>query len=196
MKTGFNHETLFEYDENHIKNYLEDVSNSHFLWNDVSERKNLYAQEQTDITLLYNLADKTNSVFDKFYINEKIIEGTKADILFQKISKLTGRVLGRAMFIKLPAKKSIATHIDSGHHLQNCERIHLPVITDQNVKFIINGVVYPMPAGVVCRINNNVSHSVENKSDNDRVHLVMDFVNRGDSHYNEPQEELDRFCKL
>ena len=53
-----------------------------------------------------------------------------------------------------------------------------------------------MPAGVVCRINNNVSHSVENKSDNDRVHLVMDFVNRGDSHYNAPQEELDRFCKL
>jgi hypothetical protein len=196
MKTGFSHETLFEYDESEIRQYLTNANNSSLLWNDVPERKNLYAQEQTDITLLYNLADKTNAVFNKFYINEKIIEESGVDELFRKISKLTGRVLGRAMFIKLPPKKSIAKHIDSGHHLQNCERIHLPIITDEHVKFIIDDVVYPMPAGVVCRINNNVPHSVENNSDNYRVHLVMDFVVKNDPHYDAPQEELNRFCEF
>lgn len=194
MKTGFEHEIIFDYDESLIKQYLLDNWNS--LWKDIPERKEWYAQEYTDITLLYNLPDTLTDVFGKFYINEKLIQDMKLDLLFNKLTSLTGKRLGRAMLIKLPAKKSIAEHIDRGHHLETCDRIHLPVITDNKVDFIINGTVYPMVAGVVARINNNIPHSVVNNSDKDRVHLVMDFVDKDDQFYKIDREELERFCKL
>lgn len=194
MKNGFEHQVLFNYDESQIKQYL--LNNWDKLWNDIPERKLWYAQEYTDITLLYNIPDSLTEVFNRFYINELLIKDMKLDVIFNQLSVYTGKRLGRAMFIKLPAKKSIASHIDRGHHLETCDRIHLPIITDNNVDFIINDTVYPMPAGVISRINNNVPHSVVNNSTNDRVHLVMDFVDKDDQFYQIDREELDRFCKI
>lgn len=194
MKTGFEHQVICEYDESHIRNYIQHNWNS--LWKDIPERKEWFAQEYTDITLLYNLPDSLTEVFGKFHIKEKLIEDMGLQTLFSTLTQETGRRLGRAMLIKLPAKKSIASHIDRGYHLETCDRIHLPVITDNNVKFIINETVYPMPAGVVARINNNIWHGVENNSEKDRVHLVMDFIDKGDSFYKIDAKELERFNKL
>jgi hypothetical protein len=194
MKTEFEHEVIFDYDASHIKKYLQD--NWASLWKDIPERKEWFAQESTDISLLYNLPDSLTEVFGKFYINEELINDMNLQELFNKLTLETGRRLGRAMLIKLPAKKSIAKHIDRGHHLETCDRIHLPIITDNNVKFIINETVYPMPSGVVARINNNVLHGVENNSENDRVHLVMDFIVADDNFYKVNAEELERFHKL
>jgi len=194
MKNGFEHQVIFDYDETAIKEYL--LTNWNSLWKDISQRKEWFAQESTDITLLYNLPDSLTDVFDKFYINEKLIQDMNLYELFSKLTQETGKRLGRAMLIKLPAKKSIVSHIDRGHHLETCDRIHLPIITDDGVKFIVNKTVYPMPAGVVARINNNIWHSVENSSSNDRVHLVMDFVDKNDKFYKVDANELERFYKL
>jgi hypothetical protein len=172
------------------------LANWDSLWKDIPQRKEWFAQESTDITLLYNLPDSLTDVFGKFYINEVLIRDMNLQSLFNRLTNETGKRLGRAMLIKLPAKKSIASHIDRGHHLETCDRIHLPVITDNNVKFIINETVYPMLAGVVARINNNIWHSVENNSNNDRVHLVMDFIDKDDKFYKVDAKELERFCKL
>jgi hypothetical protein len=191
MKTGFEHQVISKYDESHIRNYIQQNWNS--LWKDIPERKEWFAQEYTDITLLYNLPDSLTEVFGKFHINEKLINDMCLQSLFSKLTRETGRRLGRAMLIKLPAKKSISSHIDRGHHLEKCDRIHLPIITDSNVKFTINKNIYDMPAGVIARINNNLWHSVENSSENDRVHLVMDFVEKDDDYYNIDRKELDRF---
>ena len=193
MKTGYEHEVLFEYPVSSIQTYLKE--NWSDLWKDIPERKEWYAQEYTDITLLYNLPDSLTEVFGKFFINTKLIEKIGLEDLFISLSNHTNKRLARAMFIKLPAKKSIATHIDRGYHLENCERIHLPIITDDKVKFIINENVYPMPAGTLSKINNNLPHSVENNSNIDRVHLVMDFVECADSHYKIDSKEFDRFYK-
>ena len=194
MKTGFEHEVICQYDSEPIKQYL--LQNWNNLWNDVPQRKDWPAQEYTDLTLLYNLPDQQTDAFGKFHINEKIIEDTGLKKLFNELTQITGKRLGRAMFIKLPAKKSISPHIDRGYHLEHCDRIHLPIITDNHVSFIINGKTYPMPAGTVSRINNNILHSVENNSNNDRVHLVMDFVDKDDNFYKTDKKELERFCKL
>jgi len=194
MKTGFEHEVIFNYDASDIKKYLQD--NWESLWKDIPERKSWPAQEYTDLTLVYNLPDSQTEAFGRLFVNEKLIQDMNLQELFNKLTLETGRRLGRAMFIKLPAKKSIAKHIDRGHHLETCDRIHLPIITDNNVKFIINETVYPMPSGVVARINNNVLHGVENNSENDRVHLVMDFVDVDDNFYKVAAEEIERFHKL
>jgi hypothetical protein len=191
MKTGFEQQIIFQYDETFIKEYL--LKNWDSLWKDIPERKEWYAQDSTDITLLYNLPDSLTEVFSKFYINEKLIKEMNLQELFTKLTLETGKRLGRAMLIKLPAKKSIASHIDRGHHLETCDRIHLPIITDDKVSFIINETVYPMPAGTLARINNNIEHSVLNKSENDRVHLVMDFINSDDKFYKVDSNELKRF---
>jgi hypothetical protein len=106
MKNGFEHQVIFNYDETTIKEYL--LANWDSLWKDIPQRKEWYAQESTDITLLYNLPDSLTQVFGKFYINEVLIRDMNLQSLFSKLTSETGKCLGRAMLIKLPAKKSIA----------------------------------------------------------------------------------------
>jgi hypothetical protein len=191
MEKVFEYEEIMFYDISHIKDYIS--KNQDSLWNDLLERKQLYAQEATDIIYIYNLPDSRNRCFNTYYINDQLIQDMKLQTLFIHLSKILGRRLGRAMFVKLPANTSIAEHTDYGYHLENCYRIHLPIVTNDKVKFIINKTVYYLATGIIAKINNNVPHEVLNESEHDRVHLIMDFVMPYDKYYDTIKEEFDRF---
>ena len=53
-------------------------------------------------------------------------------------------------------------------------RIHVPIKTDFNVSFIVNGIDIKMKEGECWYANFNLPHSVQNKSARNRVHLVID----------------------
>jgi quercetin dioxygenase-like cupin family protein len=52
----------------------------------------------------------------------------------------------------------------------------VPVITTEGVIFTVGGEPRSLPAGEIWEINNTREHSVENTSDRDRVHLIVDWV--------------------
>lgn len=79
------------------------------------------------------------------------------------------------LFAKLPSKKEIPQHIDSGYMLNVCRRFHVPIITNKDILFTVNKEVVNMKEGVLYEINNNTPHSVINNSDSDRVHLIFDI---------------------
>jgi len=53
-------------------------------------------------------------------------------------------------------------------------RIHIPVTTNEGVDFRLNGVRCPMEAGSTWYLRLSDPHSVANRGEADRVHLVID----------------------
>jgi quercetin dioxygenase-like cupin family protein len=53
-------------------------------------------------------------------------------------------------------------------------RLHLPIVTNPGVEFVIDDERVVMEAGTCWYINANLTHRVANHGDTDRIHLVVD----------------------
>lgn len=53
-------------------------------------------------------------------------------------------------------------------------RLHIPIVTNDGVEFILNGETLNMQPGECWYTNVNYEHSVANRGSEDRVHLVID----------------------
>lgn len=87
-----------------------------------------------------------------------------------------GGVIAQLMLARLKPNGSIAEHKDSGPMLRNLHRIHIPIITNPNVRFSVDGELVNMQAGKAYEINNTVKHSVYNDGKEHRVHLILDYI--------------------
>ncbi|MDH3480880.1 MAG: aspartyl/asparaginyl beta-hydroxylase domain-containing protein [Gammaproteobacteria bacterium] len=82
----------------------------------------------------------------------------------------------RALFAKLLPGEVIVPHIDSTFSLLHCHRVHVPIVTNDQVTFIVGGERKHMRPGEIWEINNATAHSVENRSEHARIHLIVDWV--------------------
>lgn len=82
----------------------------------------------------------------------------------------------RALFARLAAHGRIDTHTDGLYSLLKCHRIHIPIITNDQVVFTIGGEKKVLGEGEMWEINNATLHAVENNGDQDRIHLIIDWV--------------------
>lgn len=82
----------------------------------------------------------------------------------------------RLIFAKLLAGGKIPRHADGGFSLMNSHRIHIPIVTGDNNIFLVNGEQKNMQVGEMWEINNELPHMVENRSDKDRIHLIVDWI--------------------
>jgi len=82
----------------------------------------------------------------------------------------------RLMFAKLLASGKIPRHADGGFSLMNSHRIHIPLVSDEKSIFLVNGEPKNMLVGELWEINNKLIHSVENHSEKDRIHLIVDWM--------------------
>ena len=84
-----------------------------------------------------------------------------------------------AILINLPAGKSIARHVDANpirDKFNRCHRIHIPIITNPDCIFEIDGEERNMKEGEIWEISNvKKPHSVQNKGVSDRIHLLIDW---------------------
>ena len=79
--------------------------------------------------------------------------------------------------LKLAARSSIREHKDYKLGFEDGEmRIHVPVVTNPDVAFFLAGEQVIMPEGEAWYLDLNLPHRVENHSDIDRIHLVIDCV--------------------
>ena len=86
----------------------------------------------------------------------------------------------RASLVRLGAGCAIAEHRDMNFSLTHSHRIHLPIITNDQVSFTVGKETICMREGALTEINNRRTHSVRNDGRQDRVHLVLDFVLPGE----------------
>jgi len=75
---------------------------------------------------------------------------------------------------------TIAQYRDMNFAFAHAHRVHVPSITNDLVWFTVGGETLNVPDGEIYEINNRRMHSVCNKGDEPRVHLVLDYVLKGE----------------
>ena len=98
-------------------------------------------------------------------------------LYFQDVLAAFHCPLTSVRLLKLAARSSIREHKDYKLGFEDGEmRIHVPVVTNPDVAFFLAGEQVVMPEGEAWYLDLNLPHRVENHSDIDRIHLVIDCV--------------------
>lgn len=82
------------------------------------------------------------------------------------------------MLARLKAGFSIDQHIDTAESYSFIHKIHIPIQTGEKVQFYIDPHQYNLKEGMAYEVNNSVKHSVRNREDFDRIHLIFDYMNQ------------------
>lgn len=83
----------------------------------------------------------------------------------------------RVRLMRLKPGARILRHSDPIHEISSSVvRFHIPVVTNPDVRFMVNGVRVAMLPGEVWHIDVRFPHEVHNLGSTHRVHLVMDLV--------------------
>lgn len=110
---------------------------------------------------------------NKFALKES---NNEASEIFEILEKYySGKVI-RCEVIKLSANSEVYRHTDGGAILHYSRRVHIPLITHRDVTFTVMNNTVHMEEGKWYEINNQLPHSVSNKSNIDRVHLIIDIL--------------------
>jgi hypothetical protein len=96
--------------------------------------------------------------------------------IYVKFGKPVQGYFVRVSLVNLVPGGEIAEHRDKNFSLAHSHRIHIPIVTNEDVLFNVNGEVIHMKAGEMYEINNRRNHSVFNKGSEGRVHLILDWV--------------------
>lgn len=96
--------------------------------------------------------------------------------IFTSMEKHFNGKVCRAEIIKMSGNTKIRKHVDGGQFLQHARRCHVPIKTNPDVYFTVMDNRLNMLEGVWYEINNSLPHSVENNSNEDRIHLIVDIM--------------------
>lgn len=103
-------------------------------------------------------------------------QALKASPYFREVINTFKCKVLTARLLRLGAGAEIKPHTD--HELgyeNNNFRIHIPIVTNDQIQFVLDGQLLKMKPGECWYTNVNYVHSVKNDSDTDRVHLVIDY---------------------
>jgi hypothetical protein len=117
------------------------------------------------------LADKKDISMDERISLVREIEKTFSEFLFDKLvytnSVIKDLGLYRTRVMKMSPLKAYSYHMDP------TERIHIPLITNENCFFVIEDKIKRLPAdGNHYHINTTKKHTFVNASFEERIHIV------------------------
>lgn len=92
----------------------------------------------------------------------------------QQVLATIGEVYGRSRLMGLAGGCAVPEHRDINYHWYNRVRIHVPVISNPDVLFYCGDQYVHMGAGETWIFDSWKPHRVENGSEMNRVHLVID----------------------
>lgn len=87
-----------------------------------------------------------------------------------------GGTIIRAMAAKLLSGGRINPHFDSHPTFRRSHRIHVPITTNNRVRFMIDGKPFRFEVGKAYEINNQKTHSVMNSGSEDRITFIFDYL--------------------
>jgi hypothetical protein len=110
---------------------------------------------------------KPEALYDKYKdVLNLVLEELKKHYKFNKYA---------AFLARLNPRSAIDSHVDKGVFLTTCHRVHVPLQTNQSVAYAIDGKEYYWEAGNIYEFDNTKMHGVFNRSDEYRIHLVLNL---------------------
>ena len=88
-------------------------------------------------------------------------------------------VFAKAMLARLEAGQRIDPHTDGAGSNERCHKIHVPLVTNPQALFFVDGENRHLEAGRAYEVNNIVPHGAVNGGDKDRVHFIFEVFDAG-----------------
>ncbi len=114
-------------------------------------------------------------IFEPDYAPEPLRAAAKA-CADQLVVRLGGGRITRLMLVDLPAGAEVVPHRDTKPIIIDPRRCHVPVVTNEAVSFVIDGIDHHLAVGQAYEVDNTREHSVANRGTTRRVHLICDVM--------------------
>lgn len=176
----FNFKKIGTVNVSNIKNFLSKIDEN--IWVEYVDRQsyapNPLMKETETIPIIFDIesiTDNNNATISKYYSEFNIGDFIKS------IKPLYENEFGigdfkRILLVRLKKGCKIKAHVDDGYSLILCNRTHIPIVTNENVLFNVDGETKNLREGEIWEIANQKIHSVNNNSDIDRIHMVIDYL--------------------
>ncbi len=173
--------TIKELSSFEIDGIVDEVSKYQNEWFIDTSRQETYLSHKD--TLMYQLQFMDYDWYPELPVDTHTVNSFKTDVAQSQYnyivrsmeSAFDGKVV-RSELVVLKANKKVSPHVDGGQMLNISRRCHIPIFTNDNVFFTVFKNRVNMKPGICYEINNGMPHSVENNSDLDRVHLILDIL--------------------
>ena len=96
----------------------------------------------------------------------------------------------RVMLARMAPGGVIHPHRDQNPAAKWPHKIHVPLLTNNDVTFTVDGKAYHFAEGEAVEVNNMGLHAVENRGSTDRVHLIFEYYD-----LDQPEPPGWRKCK-
>lgn len=149
-------------------------------WLDNSYRQQTYDVHQYTQSVVLVFTD--GSGWPELEVRKEAGWDLLADVAFPLVHQILeahyppGGTIIRAMAAKLLPGGVIKPHRDKHPSFHYGHRIHIPLVTNSRVRFMIEGRPYRFEVGRAYEINNQLQHSVMNKGQEGRVNFIFDYV--------------------
>jgi aspartyl/asparaginyl beta-hydroxylase (cupin superfamily) len=171
---SFNFKMYGNVNVSYLKNTLTELD-----WSEHTLRQSLFKRHQHTQTLeiMWDIDSLHTNKIGKIHSNyyKLNIESFLEEIKPIYESNCGDGYFVRVLLVKLKPNSNIVPHTDKGDSLINCNRTHIAIITNPKVTFTIDGETKHLKEGEIWEIDNTKEHSVDNNSNEDRVHLIMDW---------------------
>lgn len=84
----------------------------------------------------------------------------------------------RVMLARMAPGGVIKPHVDANPAAKWPHKIHVPLLTNPGVGFLVGERVYHFPEGEAVEVNNLGLHAVRNDGSTDRIHLIFEYFDR------------------
>ena len=159
--------------------------------------------ENADKPNRFEALDKTRHIVFRFVSNfrdwrqsyERPLWAAWKDLLEPVLAQATRDygyargVFPRVMLARMAPGGVIKPHRDANPAAKWPHKIHVPLLTNDQVTFFVDGVGSHFPEGEAVEVSNMAVHSVENTGSTDRIHLIFEY-------YDPDQPEPDWLAAL
>lgn len=81
----------------------------------------------------------------------------------------------RVMLARMAAGGVIKPHRDANPAARWPHKIHVPIVTNDRVAFLVGETEHHFPEGEAVEVNNMGLHAVRNAGDGERIHLIFEY---------------------
>lgn len=175
---SFNYKFIGSCNINSLKTKISQLSEQDWLEHQLRQKVFEAHKHTNTLEILWDINSLNSNAVGKVHNN---FFKLGIESILNKIEPLYQSMYGRGYFVRilitrLKPNTIITPHIDGGDSLVNCKRTHIPIKTSPECTFIVGGEKKHMKEGEIWEINNgNKTHSVENPSNQHRIHMIIDY---------------------
>ena len=176
-------DTFIHYGNFDVSKILESINHPTLDWDEFDIRQKIFIEHRytKTIPLIFNYDFNSFDVVPTKHLLIFQNELNKLESYLKNTIKKDGYIM-RAILVKLLKNSIIPPHVDVvGKTLVLGKRLHIPIVTNKDCLFSVGDDIRNLNVGEIWEINNDKkTHGVSNNGDEDRIHLIVDWINNDD----------------